>query len=762
MKDIHSIDKLFKTSGIEIPLIQRDYVQGRVHEITSKTSDKLKKEYSEERNKRDKFISELLDALRYGKEKHLTFIYGVNCQNDKTGSHETCFMPLDGQQRLTTLFLLFWYFRNKCKEIPVPEELLKGLRSFRCKTRPTSDFFCECLFSENFKEAGKDTISENIKSQPWWGDNWILDPSVLSMLQMLDEIERQVNLLISNGEDASILAQNLYNGERIRFDILDMKEYRLTDELYVKMNARGKFLTTFEIFKAEIIKTLRNKFKDAEYKGESAASYFEMAIEHEWTNLLWAYCKQEIDNQKAEYPVIDRYFMNLFDSIAWIQYSIRNKDYASKSIVDIRNFMLSDIDCLKLTFEFLDALCRIQNENPGLWNELFYVAENNINLQKGKVRLKDGNPTVKLLDRCIIDNPKNFDILMLYALLQYVIKKKTVQASEEMALYLRETRNFLAAKAFHPRYDDVRIDDDLELSVCKEFDDNIKNLIEQGITPLSGDYRTIIEDFKYLRHKLPDIIISEYHYDKTLYDALTSFDTCSDDEKRKVLIANGFIGAKSKYCGHGLCRFFGCEGRWEYIFSTDQDTFYAALKKFIDNFSKGISAADQIKSALDNKIKSKTYDFTYYALNYPKYLYSPDKNLNPNFYFSINGDINNLNIMGLGNYSQSPLRAYHADPMIFCITNELASSSQNTVSDTVYMGYRCQGSEPGDLWIQKSKDNWEESNILMKVCYRPADKKLILNADSDIEIEINEQVDIVQAAVNQIRLLLPNTKFEYR
>ena len=50
----------------------------------------------------------------------------------------------------------------------------------------------------------------------------------------------------------------------------------------------------------------------------------------------------------------------------------------------------------------------------------------------------------------------------------------------------------------------------------------------------------------------------------------------------------------------------------------------------------------------------------------------------------------------------------------------------------------------------------------MKVCYRPADKKLILNADSDIEIEINEQVDIVQAAVNQIRLLLPNTKFEYR
>ena len=118
--------------------------------------------------------------------------------------------------------------------------------------------------------------------------------------------------------------------------------------------------------------------------------------------------------------------------------------------------------------------------------------------------------------------------------------------------------------------------------------------------------------------------------------------------------------------------------------------------------------------------------------------------------------------MGLGNYSQSPLRAYHADPMIFCITNELAASSLDTILDTVFMSYRCQGSEPGDLWIQNSKTNWEESNILMKVCYRPADKKLIIKAGSNIEIEINENIDIVQAAVNQIRSLLPSTKFEYR
>jgi uncharacterized protein with ParB-like and HNH nuclease domain len=70
---------------VEIPIIQRDYAQGRDG-----------KEYL-----RKGFLSSLKDALDSGNEQKLDFVYGTN-ENGKL-------YPLDGQQRLTTLWLLHWY-----------------------------------------------------------------------------------------------------------------------------------------------------------------------------------------------------------------------------------------------------------------------------------------------------------------------------------------------------------------------------------------------------------------------------------------------------------------------------------------------------------------------------------------------------------------------------------------------------------------------------------------------------------------------------
>ena len=73
---------------IEIPIIQRDYAQGR-----------LGKEYL-----RQGFLTNLKEALDEEddeKELKLDFVYG-SVENGKL-------QPLDGQQRLTTLWLLHWY-----------------------------------------------------------------------------------------------------------------------------------------------------------------------------------------------------------------------------------------------------------------------------------------------------------------------------------------------------------------------------------------------------------------------------------------------------------------------------------------------------------------------------------------------------------------------------------------------------------------------------------------------------------------------------
>lgn len=80
---------------VEIPIIQRDYAQGRretsVEEI------------------RTNFLEVLLDAIAGGEPVGLDFVYGK--------VEEGTLRPLDGQQRLTTLFLLHWYLASAAGQL---------------------------------------------------------------------------------------------------------------------------------------------------------------------------------------------------------------------------------------------------------------------------------------------------------------------------------------------------------------------------------------------------------------------------------------------------------------------------------------------------------------------------------------------------------------------------------------------------------------------------------------------------------------------
>jgi len=79
---------------IEIPIIQRDYAQGRKSDEVGRI--------------RDRFLDALLQSIINKKHMTLDFVYG-------DVSKEGVLTPLDGQQRLTTLFLLHWYIAKKEK-----------------------------------------------------------------------------------------------------------------------------------------------------------------------------------------------------------------------------------------------------------------------------------------------------------------------------------------------------------------------------------------------------------------------------------------------------------------------------------------------------------------------------------------------------------------------------------------------------------------------------------------------------------------------
>ena len=80
--------------GVRIPMIQRDYAQGRASWV----------------NPRERFLKDIRKALMLGgKPLHLDFVYGIQQEEDGRAA----FSPLDGQQRLTTLFLLHWYLASR-------------------------------------------------------------------------------------------------------------------------------------------------------------------------------------------------------------------------------------------------------------------------------------------------------------------------------------------------------------------------------------------------------------------------------------------------------------------------------------------------------------------------------------------------------------------------------------------------------------------------------------------------------------------------
>ena len=154
---------------IEIPIIQRDYAQGR----------------REQENLRSNFVNYLIKSLTDQTPIELDFIYG-NIREDtdtKSPNHTiNTFIPIDGQQRLTTLWLLHWFLsvkENRLREISI------WMKKFSYETRPSSHDFCQRLLTEQFSEKELAQIDRFIRKQSWFDNEWNNDGTISGMLRML-------------------------------------------------------------------------------------------------------------------------------------------------------------------------------------------------------------------------------------------------------------------------------------------------------------------------------------------------------------------------------------------------------------------------------------------------------------------------------------------------------------------------------------------------------------------------------------------------
>ena len=343
---------------IQVPYYQRDYAQGR---IDNGRIDNIRKV----------FVEEMYGAIMgNNKECHLGLVFGSYDENEKV------FIAVDGQQRLTTVFLLHWYVAWRENKL---NDYKEKLLNFSWDTRSYSSQFVELLFK--IRPLGN--VIDSIKTNSNYFSVWENDPTVKGMLTMLEEIEKQYP------NDILLCSQLFSNDCKIKYDILKL-EKDSDGKTYLKMNSRGRSLTTFELFKSKLL----DKYKPN----------FGHKFDNEWLSFMIKISATS-DSQFSD-PDIP--FMNFINEYTYLQLKLKSgSDIANnyKEFTDAKvKGELTDVpfisfdkyngafegDCLEYFEKSLDWIC--QNYE-------------NIKLIDNKIRFSDSR---FFIDAIIKDNNPNF------------------------------------------------------------------------------------------------------------------------------------------------------------------------------------------------------------------------------------------------------------------------------------------------------------------------------------------------------------------
>lgn len=384
---------LNKFTKIEIPIIQRDYAQGRPSE------GKI----------RNKLVNHIADALKNGYPVELDFVYGMITENERTS--QSLFIPIDGQQRLTTLFLLHWYaawregMMDKAKDI---------LLHFTYETRPSAHSFLEFMCKKTIPQTITSFEDYFVNEAGWFDNTWMLDPSVEAFVIMLDCIHDNKNI-----NTLKNLFTTLTTTDIVSFYFLPLEEFGLSEEIYTRMNARGKQLTPFEKFKSKLFAAIDC---DEDLKNEVSEK-----IEYGWVDNLWHYREEQV-------YTIDKYFMNLLRFVALVTFYERNLgEKRKKADIDLEDedqlvSVFDDVSSVKFLINVFDLFPRLSKSAGSI---VLYPWTN------GSVG------TIETMLKGVILNNAHDDIttvLLLYSALQYMIKYKDDSGIKD---YLTVVRNML-------------------------------------------------------------------------------------------------------------------------------------------------------------------------------------------------------------------------------------------------------------------------------------------------------------------------------
>ena len=667
MNPNYTLKELLDKYSVVIPQLQRDYAQGR----------------ADAKELRERFLSQILRVLREKGRLNLDFVYGYD--KALSPNHHPIFYPLDGQQRLTTLWLLHWYL--------LPSESLaeerEWLLRFSYHTRSSSTRFCQLLVEHAVVDDSRLDVTA-IKDQPWYRQSYNADATIAAMLGTLRTIKKLVA-----PEERVALWERLCHQRALTFDVIDIKgeEFRLTDELYIKMNARGKQLTSFECYKADLTRALRKIGEQdvpCSYKGKplSYADYFAFKVDNEWLDLFY---HGEIDG-------LDERMYGFIQNIAKLCFFL-DPENAKKNVDaftywDSVNVFLRRDNAPRL-ISILDLFERIQAKQPlrdffaTLTPSIRFLEENG----------EEAPASVKDLFRESCDKNASVNLVLLLALSHYMEKYQLVEATEELQDYLRVLRNLLWGERQRDkmRYQsNVRINSLLTywgwiepLASREQVLDAIKNSGEvfskklhqrvdfilkyPELKPLIGE----LEDHPLLAGQLGifdlDLDANEFKRQAEAFKQI--FDVAFYAPKHtskliiRALVASGYPGVQGKnvWGGYRDTWFFGGNGRWSTVLSIkeyEQSEQRKAIRQLLSQFAGGTGdTKERLQRIINAYLESedaKRRGWRYYFVKYPEF-YSGDTNF---FAWDNREETADAYVDSLKSFSSNPLIGYHANAYV--------------------------------------------------------------------------------------------------
>ncbi|MDO7874744.1 DUF262 domain-containing protein [Hymenobacter sp. ASUV-10] len=392
---------------IQVPIIQRDYAQGRKSEKVNSIRIRL--------------VDALHNALSRQEPLTLDFVYGELRGN--------LFIPLDGQQRLTTLFLLHWYLALVDGELSNVQALLS---KFTYETRSSSREFCRQLVMAKGLDLNKyPTLTDAILDTNWFQPSWERDPTVGAMLTMLDAL--QTRFANTNGLFAHLADAD---NPLIGFYFLDMPKVGLTDDLYLKMNARGKPLTSFENWKAEFDLFLQRKHS------KKVQSDFGDKIDGPWLDFFW---KHRQPGSEVADEAMEQFLHYLTRMLAYRMGEKVQDVTLSRLGFDLFERVFAQDENVDFLFQSLDFLVKVEKQEP---NGIAGLLERLLTEKTESERVRVfGGTRPDIFNRCLRNTSPNQELqeqVLLFGLLVYGATVSDENFTEgDVQNQLRVLRNLL-------------------------------------------------------------------------------------------------------------------------------------------------------------------------------------------------------------------------------------------------------------------------------------------------------------------------------